>query len=262
MIGLFGRSVRMHLNTQSENQALLAWRTGHLRVDPTISVTAVIPAFNEESTIGAVVNSIPPGSVDRILVVDNGSQDATAETAQASGAEVVFEPRRGYGAACHAGYKAAPEADALVFLDGDGADDPGEIGLLLAPIRAGQADLVIGSRVRGAAEPGALLPHARFGNWLASRLMRLLYGLEVTDLGPYRAVRRPALDQLDMQEMTYGWPTEMMVKAAKRGLRILEVPVSYRRRAGGRSKISGTLKGTILAGYHILRSTLRYVWVP
>jgi hypothetical protein len=128
------------------------------------------------------------------------------------------------------------------------------------PIRTGEADLVVGSRVRGEQEPGALLPHARFGNWLAARLMRRLYGLHVTDLGPFRAIRRNVLLALEMQEMTYGWPTEMMVKAARRGYRVVEVPVSYRRRAGGRSKISGTVRGTVLAAYHILGTTVRYAF--
>lgn len=221
-------------------------------------VTAIIPALNEASTIADVVSAIPRSSVNQVIVVDNGSTDETANVAHAAGARVVHEPQRGYGFACHAGALAAADADVLVFLDGDGADDPREIPLLTDLILTGQADLTIGSRVRGEHESGALLPHARFGNWLAASLMRRLYGLHVTDLGPFRAVRRPVLEALDMQEMTYGWPTEMMVKAARRGYRVLEVPVSYRKRAGGKSKISGTLRGTILAAYYILGTTVWY----
>lgn len=223
-----------------------------------LRITAIIPALNEASTIADVVAAIPQELVGHIIVVDNGSTDDTPRIAEAAGVCVVHEPRRGYGFACHAGAQAARDADILVFLDGDGADDPREIPHLVDPIRAGQADLVIGSRTRGEREPGALLPHARFGNWLAARLMRRLYGLHITDLGPFRAIRRPVLEALDMQEMTYGWPTEMMVKAARRGYRVVEVPVSYRKRAGGRSKISGTLRGTVLAAYYILGTTLRY----
>ncbi len=222
--------------------------------------TVVIPAFNEQETIEGVLAGIPQDAVDRVLVVDNASTDRTAALARAAGADVVVETRRGYGAACYAGFRMATEADILVFMDGDGADDPSQIPQLVELLVAGKADLVIGSRVRGKADPGALLPHARFGNWLAARLMRLLYGLRVSDLGPFRAVHREILDELDMQEMTYGWPTEMMVKAAKRGYRVAEVPVNYRKRAGGESKISGTVRGTILAGYSILWTTFKHAW--
>ncbi|MFQ5344211.1 MAG: glycosyltransferase family 2 protein, partial [Anaerolineae bacterium] len=223
-----------------------------------IRIAAIIPALNEASTIAAVIAAIPGDAVDHVIVVDNGSTDETAQVAGAAGARVVRELRRGYGFACHAGARAASDADILIFLDGDGADDPQEIPRLVDPILAGQADLVIGSRERGEREPGALLPHARFGNWLAAQLMGWLYGLQVTDLGPFRAIRRPVLEALDMQEMTYGWPTEMMVKAAKQGYHVFEVPVSYRRRAGGKSKISGTVRGTALAAYFILGTTLKY----
>ncbi len=223
-----------------------------------VNITVIIPALNEAATIASVIAAVPRDVVQRVIVVDNGSTDETARMAQTAGACVVSEPRRGYGAACHAGAQAAPDADVLVFLDGDGADDPCEIVTLLDPIRQGEADLVVGSRTRGESEPGALLFHARFGNWLAAWLMRMLYGLEVTDLGPFRAIRQPVLSALDMQEMTYGWPTEMMVKAAKQGYTVVERPVSYRRRTGGKSKISGTLRGTILAGYYILGTTLKH----
>lgn len=223
-----------------------------------MTVAAIIPALNEEETIGGVLSAFPVGAVDEIFVVDNGSSDATAQIASALGATVVTEARRGYGYACYAGAKAAQQHDILVFLDGDGADDPAEIPLLVAPIQHDAADMVLGSRTRGQHDPDALLPHARFGNWLVSRLMRLIYQMEVTDLGPFRAIKQPVFDRLDMREMTFGWTTEMMVKAAREGYRIHEIPISYYRRAGGKSKISGTVRGSFLAAYHILKTTLRY----
>jgi glycosyltransferase involved in cell wall biosynthesis len=203
---------------------------------------------------------IPLGAADLVIVVDNASTDETAEVARQAGAVVVAEPRPGYGFACAAGVRAAGErgAEAVVFLDADGSFDPAQIPDLLAPIQAGQADLVLGSRPAGGMEPGAMPPHARFGNWLVAWLMRLLYGLCVSDLGPYRAIRTALLAELEMQEMTYGWPTEMMVKAARRGACVVEVPVRYRVRRGGRSKVSGTVRGTLLATYAILFVTLRY----
>jgi glycosyltransferase involved in cell wall biosynthesis len=224
-----------------------------------MSVSVVIPALNEEETIVGVLDDIPDTTADQVIVVDNGSTDATARLAQTHGALVVREDRRGYGAACYAGFQAT-SAEVVVFMDGDGADNPVQIADLAAPILADEADLVIGSRTRGEAERGALLPHARFGNWLAALLMRVLYGMRVTDLGPFRAIRRSVLAELDMQEMTYGWPTEMMVKAAKNGYRVMEIPVDYRRRAGGRSKISGTIRGTALAAYYILGTTIKHAW--
>lgn len=223
-------------------------------------VAIIIPALNEETTIADVITHIPQDITEQVIVVDNASTDATAERATTAGALVVHEPRKGYGAACYAGFQAASEADVVVFMDGDGAVDPIQIKDLLTPIGADEADLVLGSRTRGHREPGALLIHARFGNWLTSQLIRGLYGLRVTDLGPFRAIRTNVLHSLDMQEMTYGWPTEMMVKAAKRGYRVVEVPVDYFRRAGGRSKISGTVRGTILAGYYILGTTVKHAF--
>jgi len=223
-------------------------------------ITAVIPTLNEETTIASVISGIPRDVVQQVIVVDNGSTDNTARVAQDAGADVIVEPQTGYGSACYAGFKAAQDSDIVVFLDGDGADNPQQIRELVEPIQRSDADLVIGSRERGQVEQGALLLHARFGNWLAAQLMRLLYGLKVTDLGPFRAVRRSMLESLDMQEMTYGWPTEMMVKAAKQGYTIVELPVDYRRRAGGKSKISGTIRGTILAGYYIIGTTLKHAW--
>jgi len=224
------------------------------------NVVVIIPALNEAGNIGRLVTEVLGTLPVRVIVVDNGSTDATVEEARAAGARVVHEPRRGYGYACAAGAAAARDADVLAFLDGDYSSLPAELPTILDPILADEADLVLGSRPRGHIAPGAMPPQQRFGNWLSSRLMNLLYGLSVTDLGPYRAIRRSLLEMLDMREMTYGWPTEMMVKAAKRGARIVEVPVSFHSRQAGRSKISGTLRGTILAAWYILGVTLRYAW--
>jgi glycosyltransferase involved in cell wall biosynthesis len=228
-------------------------------MQPTPRVVAVIPARNEEQAIGKVIAALPRDLVGQVIVVDNGSVDDTAAVARAAGALVVAEPRPGYGQACAAGVAAADGADVLLFLDGDYSDFPEEAPRLLEPILEAEADLVIGSRLRGRREPGALPPHQLFGNWLVSRLMSLLYGLRITDLGPFRAIRAELLASLGMREMTYGWPTEMMVKAARHGARVVEVPVSYRRRIG-RSKISGTVRGTILATYYILGVTIRYAF--
>jgi glycosyltransferase involved in cell wall biosynthesis len=224
------------------------------------SITVIIPALNEACNIGRLVAEVLEKSPVHVIVVDNGSTDGTAEEARAAGAHVIHEPRRGYGYACAAGVAAASDADVLAFLDGDYSSLPSELPVILAPILADKADLVLGSRPRGHIAAGAMPPQQRFGNWLASRLMSRLYGLTVTDLGPYRSIRRTLLEALDMREMTYGWPTEMMVKATKRSARIVEVPVSYHSRQAGRSKISGTVSGTILAGWYILGVTLRYAW--
>jgi glycosyltransferase involved in cell wall biosynthesis len=213
-------------------------------------VAVIIPALNEEAAIGGVVGAIPAW-VDDIVVVDNGSTDATAAIARDRGARVIREPRRGYGAACLAGLAALTEPDIIVFMDGDGSDVPSEMALLVDPIIQGQADLVIGSRVLGAREPGALTPQARFGNWLACRLIHLFWGQRYTDLGPFRAIRGRSLAGLDMQDRDYGWTVEMQVKAGRRGLRVGEAPVSYRRRIGA-SKISGTVRGVLGAGTKIL----------
>lgn len=223
-----------------------------------MTVTVVIPALNEAGTIGDLVRATWQQPVDEVIVVDNGSTDETATCARDAGAEVVVKLRQGYGYACAAGATAATHADIVVFLDGDYSSLPDELPRLIAPIQAGTADLVLGSRTLGHIAPGAMPAHQRFGNWLASRLMRTLYGVHVTDLGPYRAIRQGLLEDLDMQEMTFGWPTEMMVKAANAGARIVEVPVSYHPRRAGRSKVSGTLRGSVLAAYYILGVTLRY----
>lgn len=227
-------------------------------------VAVVIPARNEEEALPGVLAEIPAGVVDLVVVVDNGSIDRTAAVARAAGATVVHEPRAGYGHACAAGVRAAlaQGAEVLVFLDADGSFDAGQIPDLVAPLQAGQADLVLGSRPAGGMEPGAMPAHARFGNWLVARLMGLLYGLRVSDLGPFRAIRAGLLERLSMREMTFGWPTEMMVKAASLGGRVVEVPARYRVRRGGRSKVSGTVRGTLLATYFILWVTLRYAFAP
>lgn len=225
-------------------------------------IAVIIPALNEAGNIGRLVKDTQSIRPTDIIVVDNGSTDTTAAEAKQAGARVIDEPRRGYGFACAAGANAAANADILVFMDGDYSSLPSELPQLLDPILSNQADLVLGSRLQGYIEPGAMPPHQRFGNWLASRLMQWLYRLPVTDLGPYRAIRRSLLDDLDMREMTFGWPTEMMVKAARQGARIIEVPVSWHSRQAGQSKVSGTIRGTILATWFILGVTVRYAWGP
>ncbi len=222
-----------------------------------MKIAAIIPALNEEEAIGQVVSAVPRDVVSEVIVVDNGSTDRTAEVARAAGAMVVPQPECGYGAACHAGLMAADGADLLVFLDGDRSDVPQEMPLVLGPIIQGRADLVIGSRLAGRREPGAMPPHALFGNWLAGKVLRALYRVRITDLGSFRAIRRTALLDLGMQERTFGWPVEMIAKAARRGYRVVEVPVSYRRRIG-RSKVAGTVKGSVLAAYYIFATAFRY----
>lgn len=216
-------------------------------------VDAVIPALDEAESIGAVLDSLPRAFLRRLVVCDNGSRDGTADVARAHGALVVPEPRRGYGSACLRALAVLREdpPDTVLFLDADGSDDPADLPSLLQPIADGRADLVIGSRALGEREPGALTPQARFGNALATALIRTFYGAHWTDLGPFRAVRWEALERLGMRDPDFGWTVEMQVKAARAGLRGVEVPVRYRRRVG-RSKIAGTLSGSVRAGVKIL----------
>ena len=221
-------------------------------------VSVVIPALNEEEPIGDVVRAIPRGIVHEVLVVDNGSTDATAERARAAGARVVSEPRRGYGRACQAGIAAvADNCEVIVFLDGDGSDCPELMPLLIEPILAGRQDFVIGSRIRGRREPGSMTPPQLAAGWIAGLLLRLLYGVRYSDMCPFRAIRRDALQSLCMAEETYGWNLEMQMRAAKAGLRILELPVDHRARRGGRSKVSGNLAGSLRAVGRITWTFLR-----
>ena len=221
------------------------------------SIDVVIPAFNEEAAIGNVLQSIPASLVRRVVVVDNGSTDRTGEEARSRGATVVVEPRRGYGQACLTGIAALGDPDIVVFLDGDYSDYPEEMESLVAPVVAGEVDMVIGSRVLGKREKGALQPQQRFGNALATWLIRLFFGVAYTDLGPFRAIRFDALKRLEMEDCDFGWTVEMQVKAARQKLRSAEVPVRYRRRIG-KSKVSGTISGSIRAGYKILWTIFRY----
>jgi hypothetical protein len=224
-------------------------------------VAIVIPALNEEESVSHVVTRVPVDVADEVIVADNGSTDDTAEIAQAAGAHVVREERRGYGYACAAGVAAAGDQfDVLVFMDSDGSDDPSRIGALVEPIERDAADLVLGSRMLSSAGRHALRPHQRLGNALSTALIRLLYGQRITDLSPFKAIRCAVLAELGMSEMTYGWTVEMIVKCAKRGHHIVEVPVVARPRIGGRSKVSGTVKGTVLAAYYLLGTTIKHAW--
>jgi glycosyltransferase involved in cell wall biosynthesis len=219
-------------------------------------VAVVIPARNEAIALGRVLAGLPRAAVHDVIVVDNGSTDATAELAVAAGARVVSEPTPGYGRACLAGLAALDlSTDTVVFLDGDYSDYPEELPKLLEPLAQSRADLVIGSRTALAA-PGSLTIQQRFGNRLACTLMRVCFGIRYSDLGPFRAIRRDALERLQMRDRTFGWTVEMQAKAAREGLRIVEVPVRYRRRIG-RSKISGTVSGTIRAGIAILSTIVK-----
>ncbi|HTV44770.1 MAG TPA: glycosyltransferase family 2 protein [Stellaceae bacterium] len=218
---------------------------GHLRV------AAIIPTLDEEAAIGAVLAAIPRGVVDRVIVADSGSADRTVERARAAGAEIVTELRRGYGRACRAGAIAADDCDILVFLDGDGSDPAERIPALLEPIADGRYDFVIGSRTRGRREPGSMSAHQIVAGHAVGVVLRLRYGVGYTDMGPFRAIRRQALCRLGMREMTFGWNLEMQMRAARTGLRILEIPVEHRRRIGGASKVSGSLSGTLRASLRI-----------
>jgi glycosyltransferase involved in cell wall biosynthesis len=220
-------------------------------------VSVVIPTHNEASAIGRVLADLPSDLVTEVLVVDSNSTDGTPEIARKMGARVIGEPRRGYGRACLTGLDSASTPDVVVFLDGDYSDRPAELRLLLAPIAEGRADITLGSRLGKQSIPGALPWHAAFGNRLAASLITLMYGLKISDLGPFRAARADVLRRLALEETTYGWAVEMIVKGALEGFRIVEVPVSYYPRIG-KSKISGTLRGTVGAAWFILSRIVRY----
>jgi glycosyltransferase involved in cell wall biosynthesis len=239
---------------------------GELRSGATLSISelknapetaVIIPVLNEEESIGSVLGDLP-GWVGRVIVVDNGSTDHSSSIAEQHGAEVVFEPKRGYGAACLAGMRALPSPgergapEVVVFMDGDGADDPGQMGALVWPIVEQGRDFVIGSRIKGECDRGALSTTQRFGSWLSCRLIKTLYKVTYTDLGPFRAVRWSALHGLKMDDTGFGWTVQMQVRAARHKLSITEVPVDYRCRAAGKSKVSGTLRGIVGAGTVIL----------
>lgn len=220
-----------------------------------MNVSVIIPVLNEEEAIANVIDDIPKSLVQEIIVVDNGCTDRTVEIALKHGAKVVTEPQKGYGSACLAGIAAVHAADIIVFLDGDYSDDPTEMSLLVQPIQDGLADFVIGTRIPN--ERGALLPQAQFGNKLATFLMRIFFGIKYTDLGPFRAILYEQLQALNMRDKNFGWTIEMQLKAAKMGINVREVPVSYRKRIGT-SKISGTFIGSIRAGAKILTTLFRY----
>lgn len=227
------------------------------------NVVVIIPAFNEENAVGKVVRAIPKELVDEIIVVNNNSTDKTSEAAEKEGAIVLFEGRKGYGNACLKGIEYLREkrnesTDVVVFIDADYSDYPEQMNTLIEPIVANESDLVIGSRAIGKKEAGSMTIPQIFGNWLATFLMRILLGARFTDLGPFRAIRYSSLLNLEMQDKTYGWTVEMQLKAVKKGLRYCEVPVDYRNRIGF-SKISGTVKGTVLAGYKIITTIFKYL---
>ena len=225
-------------------------------------IRVIIPAFNEQNAVGHVIKEIPKDWITEIIVVDNGSSDHTFVTAQKLGATSLKESKRGYGWACLKGIdhlsKSDPTPDIVVFLDGDYSDYPSEIVKLVDHIINGMADMVIGSRKLGIKEPGSMMPQQIFGNWLATTLIRYLYHVKYTDLGPFRAIKYDALMQLKMEDKTYGWTVEMQIKAIKNKLKIEEIAVDYRKRIGI-SKVSGTLKGTILAGYKIIATIIKYL---
>lgn len=226
-------------------------------------VFVIIPAFNEQNAVCHVLAEIPDELVTEVIVVNNGSTDDTVKQSMSCGATVLNESRKGYGYACLRGIeylkkKSNPEKDIVVFIDADYSDYPAEMQSLVKPIRNGRADLVIGSRTLGKKEKGAITLQQIFGNWLATTLLKLFYKVEFTDLGPFRAIRFDKLLHINMQDKTYGWTVEMQLKAAKLNMKCMEVPVSYRKRIG-KSKVSGTVKGTIMAGYKILWIIFKYL---
>lgn len=222
-----------------------------------VRVSVIIPTHNEAQAIRHVLGDVPSHLATEVIVVDSNSTDATPEIAEEMGTRVIREPRRGYGRACLTGLEHATSPEVVVFLDGDYSDRPSELPILLAPIIEGRADITLGSRLGGNRNSGALPWHQSLGNRLAAGLIRVLYGVKITDLGPFRAARADVLQQLALQETTYGWAVEMILKAALAGFRIVEVPVSYHPRIG-KSKISGTVKGTAGAAWFILSRIVRY----
>jgi glycosyltransferase involved in cell wall biosynthesis len=223
-----------------------------------MQIALIIPALNEEPVIGQMLDSLPPGLFDVVIVADNGSTDRTGDVAVAHGARVVREEERGYGAACLKAMAALPqEVGVVVFMQADLSEDAEEARSLIQPILDGRADMVLGSRTMGVADSGALLPNQKFGNWLSTVLIQLLYGHTYSDLGPFRAIRRDTLERLDMRERNYGWTIEMQVKAVKQRIRVLEVPIRYHVRAAGENKVSGNLKASVIAGWRIITTVLR-----
>jgi len=221
-------------------------------------ISVIIAALNEEAAIAKVIESVPKDLADEIVVVDNGSKDRTAEVALGAGARVVKEPIPGYGRAFRAGLRSiSPECEIVVFLDGDGSDCPEMMDRLVKPIIEGTADFVIGSRTRGSREPGSMNFHQVIAGYMIGFILDKLYGVHSTDMGPFRAIRRDTLDRLNLREETYGWPLEMQMRAARARVRTMEVPVDYRRRAGGHSKIAGTVRGSVLAASRILITLAR-----
>jgi glycosyltransferase involved in cell wall biosynthesis len=225
---------------------------------PKSFISVIIAALNEQAAIANVINSVPQNLADEIVVVDNGSKDRTAEIATAAGARVVNEPIPGYGRAFRAGLRSvSPRCEIVVFLDGDGSDCPEMMDLLVTPIMEGKSDFVIGSRTRGNREAGSMNFHQVLAGYMIGFILWVLYGVRSTDMGPFRAIRRDTLDRLELREETYGWPLEMQMRAARARVRTIEVPVDYRRRAGGHSKIAGTVRGSVLAATRILITLAR-----
>ncbi|GHO91826.1 glycosyl hydrolase [Reticulibacter mediterranei] len=223
-------------------------------------IAIIIPALNEEDALQQLLAELPRDFAQWIIVVDNGSTDRTAAVARSAGAIVASEPTRGYGRACLKGLQTASDlgAEILIYMDGDGSDDPTDLPMMLEPLKEGRADFVIGSRVDRRSERGAIPPQARLGNWLVSRMISMLYHVHIHDIGSFRVIRRSSLATLQMSEMTFGWPVEMLVKAARARYQIVELPIHYRKRSHGHSKVAGTVIGSVKAAYYMLSTTLRY----